>query len=454
MQRLDSWRAVDSPSVTLPLGDAALMSASGKMRAAWFPGGGVRVDVESPTPGGLEIRQRVHASALRGSDRQAYDHSTGIIRGHEIADSTPLRGDLRRDGIGSLPLAAFAQPTRRLTRSRAPRRPVPRVVLASMIVAVAALAGACGSGSGAPSIRPPGLTYQNPVFNHDAPDPSIVRAPDGTYYVYTTQSQYARWVNMPVLRSRDLVHWRFAGDAFRRPPAWVRAGPTGEVWAPHITRWSGRYRLYYAAKDRRTGGMSIGVAWSLRPLGPFHDLGHPLVKDSIDPFVLRLPGRAPILYHGSGDVLYAQQLRADGLATAGPAHPIYHSSHTPYQTLIEGAWVVVHGGSYYLMFSGDDCCSARAHYAVSVARSRSPYGPFTPDPHNPILAANGHFWAPGHNSTVADPTGRLWILYHAMDDVTGDRKLMIDPIVWRHGWPIVADGHGPSWQPQPAPAGF
>src|SRR5207248_2716779 len=69
-----------------------------------------------------------------------------------------------------------------------------RPSLAAMVVAVSLFGVSCTSGHVA-------ATYRNPVFHHDAPDPSIIRAPNGTYYAYTTQSIYLRLVNIPVLRS-------------------------------------------------------------------------------------------------------------------------------------------------------------------------------------------------------------------------------------------------------------
>ena len=98
------------------------------------------------------------------------------------------------------------------------------------------------------------------------------------------------------------------------------------------------------------------------------------------------------------------------------------------------------------MYSVGDCCSPHANYSVFVSRSRSPVGPFTPDQHNPILMSNRHFWAVGHNSTIADAAGVQWIVYHARirGDVTQDRYLMLDRIDWAAGWPVIDAGRGPS----------
>lgn len=301
------------------------------------------------------------------------------------------------------------------------------------------------------------------MFDHDAPDPSVIHAGDGFYYAYTTQSVYLNLVEVPVLRSRDLVHWHLVGDAFRQPPRWVLGGAAGDMWAPHILRLHGRYLLYYAARRLSQGDMAIGVAVSPSPRGPFRDLGHPLLTRSpgqptytaIDPFVLDAGGRL-YLYWGSNDEpIRVARLSADGMHLTGTAKALVWPvpQQGPYGGLVEGAWVLPHAGRYYLMYSVGDCCSEHANYSVFVSRSASPTGPFTPDPRNPIMHANRHFWATGHNATVTDAAGHDWMLYHARvrGSFSDDRDLMLDRIAWRDGWPVVDDGRGPSWAPQPAP---
>jgi arabinan endo-1,5-alpha-L-arabinosidase len=325
-----------------------------------------------------------------------------------------------------------------------------RTTALAAVAAVVVFGGGCGSGHSA-------ATYRNPVFHHDAPDPSIIRAPDGSYYAYTTQSIYFDLVNIPVLHSTDLVHWRKVADAFPHYPNWVLGGPAGDMWAPHATRLGGRYLLYYAGRRASVGDMAIGVGVSPSPAGPFQDLGHPLLTrdpgqppyTAIDPFVMRTPAGHVYLYYGSDNQpIRVVELSADGLSVTGNPRPIVYpvAGNGPYTGLVEGAWVLPHAGWYYLMYSVGDCCSEHANYSVFVSRSRSPLGPFTPDPHNPILMANRHFWAVGHNSTIADASGVDWIVYHARvrGEVTDDRDLMLDRINWSGDWPVVNGGHGPS----------
>jgi arabinan endo-1,5-alpha-L-arabinosidase len=120
--------------------------------------------------------------------------------------------------------------------------------------------------------------------------------------------------------------------------------------------------------------------------------------------------------------------------------------------------VIRRDGWYYLFYSGDNCCGPKAHYAVFVARSRSATGPFELRP-DPILVARDNWVAPGHNSVIEDARGAPWILYHAVDsnrprskpsdELNTRRVMLIDRLVWRDGWPVVA---GPTGTAQPRPA--
>jgi arabinan endo-1,5-alpha-L-arabinosidase len=342
-----------------------------------------------------------------------------------------------------------------------------------LLVLLAALATACTQPAPSPTAPPPSTpspaarahpgTYTNPVFDHDAPDPGVLRAPNGTYYAYTTQSIYLDIVEIPILASRDLVHWRRVGDAFPHAPDWVIGGSAGDMWAPHPLYWQGRYLLFYAGRRMLDGAMAIGVAHSPSPRGPFHDLGHPLLTRAkgqprytvIDPFVLASNGTL-WLYWGSNDQPI-RVARLNGSATRVVGTPKVLVRPVPergrFGGLVEGAWVLPRDGWYYLFYSVGDCCSENANYSVFVARSRAPDGPFRPGPDNPVLHANSHFWAVGHNATARDDAGHDWFIYHARsrDTVSDDRLLMLDRIVWRSGWPTVAGNTGASWTAQPVP---
>jgi arabinan endo-1,5-alpha-L-arabinosidase len=312
-------------------------------------------------------------------------------------------------------------------------------------------------------------SYRNPVIDADFPDPAVIRAADGMYYVYATQGGTPQR-NIQVARSADLMDWQMLGDAMPVKPTW--ASKTQDFWAPDAHAVFDRYFLYYSAKpDAAIGndklGLCLGVATSASPAGPFADSGKPLQCGpgfvNIDPFAFDDPATGKrLLYWGSGfEPIKVQELSEDRLSFAPGSKPIdliapdKTDDPTNYRRLVEGAWVIRRGGYYYLFFSGDNCCGDKAHYATMVARSRSATGPFeTRDrPLDLVVAADAQWVAPGHNSVVQDSRGDDWMLYHAVDrarprnkptdDVNTRRVMLMDRLVWKNGWPEVA-GKAPS----------
>ena len=337
-------------------------------------------------------------------------------------------------------------------------------------------------GCAAPLARSPVAgNYANPVLDSDFPDPAVLKAPDGYYYAYATQTEIGgKWVNIQLARSPDLVNWRHVGDALPTKPNW--ASKTQDFWAPHVARHGDTYYMYYSAKpdaalkdDKR--GLCLAVATAGGPLGPFVDIGKPLQCGegfvNIDPmsFDDSATGKR-LLYWGSGfQPIKVQELAPDRLSFAAGSKPIdlvpiIKDDPNHYSRLVEGAWVIRRGEWYYMFYSGNNCCGKDANYAVLVARSRSATGPFetfaqaTGAASSAILETRGIWFAPGHNSTITDAAGNEWMVYHAVDvrrarakpsDAVNTRRIMlIDPIVWKDGWPRI-EGNGPSSERRRAP---
>lgn len=311
--------------------------------------------------------------------------------------------------------------------------------------------------------------YINPVFDTDFPDPTVIRASDGWYYAYATQTIVkGQMVNIQVARSADLVRWEHLGDALPVKPAW--ANRTQKLWAPHVSQHGPTYYMYFSADPNTLTGLCLAVATSRSPRGPFTDTGKPLKCGesfvNIDPMAFDDPATGKrLLYWGSGfQAIRVQELAPDrksfmpGSRAIELVQPVKDENPDNYQRLIEGAWVIKRRGFYYLFYSGDNCCGDRAHYAVMVARSRSALGPFETLAHatgkssSVILERNERFIAPGHNSVVTDDDGQDWIFYHAIDSrnrllnnsIGGDRDvrriMLMDQIVYRNGWPQIEGG--------------
>ena len=332
-----------------------------------------------------------------------------------------------------------------------------------LLVLLAALAAACAQF--APGR---GASYTNPVLDHDFPDPAVLRAPDGWFYAYATQSSRGEeMLNIQVARSRSLTLWEIVGDALPEKPRWAQRKQG--FWAPHVIYddEQRRYFMYYTQERDEGRGKCLGVALSVSPSGPFADFGTPMAcgtgDEYIDPMAFDDPksGRRLLYFGGGARPIRVRELAAHRLGFlpgSAEVELIFPDKTKPYRgRLIEGAWLTYRDGVYFLFYSGDTCCGPNPRYAVMVARATSPLGPFEhyaggDDGGSVILQASGFWNAPGHNAVIRDDAGTDWLLYHAYDAErrTGARVLLLDRIVYRDGWPRIA-GDRPSAVAQPAP---
>lgn len=330
--------------------------------------------------------------------------------------------------------------------------------------AAATQAGAPGSGPasagdaaaiGATAPTATAGTFANPTLPNNAPDPAVMRADDGIYYAYTTNSDGK---NLPVMKSRDMVTWEPAGDALPAKPAWVDK----DIWAPQTVKTGDHYTMFFSGRGQ-DGKMRIGYATSPKPEGPFQDRGVLLESDNpgftIDPNILQDGGKTYI-YWGSADGNKAAgvggikgqeiAIKPDGSIDKLGQPQEVKPKLADDRKLVEAPWVVKKGNEYFMFYSdGHFTGEGGNDYSLKVSKSTSPMGPFT-EARTVIKGGNG-FSNPGHGSIATDDAGNDFAVYHAYQGGTdGPRRMMMDKIEWKDGWPTVAGGV-PSSAPQAAP---
>jgi beta-xylosidase len=331
------------------------------------------------------------------------------------------------------------------------------VIRALMAAAtVLGLAAACSS---TPSPSTPGapVTFTNPVYDRNFPDPGVLRVGD-TWFAYGTNDAVD---NVPLLTSPDLVHWTLRNDVLPTVGTWATAGNT---WAPEVLRTdAGTYVLYYTARWSKADRQCIGTAVADDPHGPFEPAPEPLVCQadeggSIDASPYRHDDGQLYLYWkndgnhiGRPTHLYAQRLAPDGRTLTGDRVRLL-TNDKPWQgAVIEAPEMVRHEGRLYLFYSANAFDSDR--YAVGYATCDSPLGPCHDAPENPILKSSPAAAGPGHCYPITLPDGTSWLLYHAwppdgIGTVSPGRQMWLDRLDWTDGRPVV---HGPTADPQPLP---
>jgi hypothetical protein len=280
------------------------------------------------------------------------------------------------------------------------------------ITTIGAVAGPCQNLQGSS----PG----GPAYPFDFPDPDVIDV-GGTYFGYGTNSAGG---NIQIIESNDLSHWKTVGDALPKPASWAS---TGYTWAPGVLRHHRRFLLYYATVDGSGPGSKqcVSVATARRAGGPFVDsssaplICQPTLGGSIDPAPYTDGTGKPYLTWksngGSGQpaTIWAQPLSASGIAMARRSSPtaLLQPSQPWEASVVEGPFMWVSGGSYYLFYSGNNWNSAS--YAIGVAVCQGPLGPCTKPLGGPFFASKPNMAGPGGASAFLDTQGNAWVAFHA-----------------------------------------
>lgn len=299
--------------------------------------------------------------------------------------------------------------------------------------------------------------YTNPVDVSIA-DPQILHDGD-LYYAYGTSIGDR---GFEVFSSPDLVHWRRRGVCFEKSPtSWGQ----DNFWAPEVIRSGDTVYLFYTAYNKSANVRNICVATAASPLGPFADAVTPLLpveRGFIDghPYIDPATGDAYIFALEENlrpPQIVAARLAPDLLSLAEPLQPMLTATEPWEHGWVEAPFLLLHKGTYYMMFSGFGFQSL--DYAIGYATAPSPLGPWTKHSGNPILIRAGAAMGTGHNAAILSPDGHeLFTAYHRHLSKAGGgpREMAIDRLrfVEQPGGGLdllVCDG--PTDSPQPLPSG-
>ena len=296
-------------------------------------------------------------------------------------------------------------------------------------------------------------SYNNPIIAFSAPDPTVIHAQDGYFYLYGTEDTR----NMPIYRSKEMVSWEYMGTAFtdETRPTWEG---DHSLWAPEIRYFDGHYVLYYSwAKWGDEWNSNVGVAVSDSPTGPFidkgcvidaHDMG---VQNSIDQFFYEDGGKK-YMFWGSFRGIYVTELTDDGLRVKMNADGTPVLKERICGNYFEATNIYKKGEYYYLFASIGSCCEgAKSSYTTVVGRSKNILGPYLNkaggdmlyDKYEVVLQGNSVWAGPGHNSIIqVDDDGVEWLIYHGYKKAEADngRVVLLDRLHWTDdGWPYVKD---------------
>jgi len=319
------------------------------------------------------------------------------------------------------------------TRKRAARRPrISRWYACGLFLSVV-LCGAFVAALAKNGVR----TFRNPIISGFHPDPSICRFGDDYYLV---NSSFEYFPGVPIFHSKDLVHWQQIGYCLTRKSQLNldRMRSSGGIYAPTIRYHDG---TFYMVTTLVGGGGNFYVT-AKNPAGPWSDPVW-LDKEGIDPSLF-FDDDGTVYYtrhQGMGDGYIAQsKLNLQTGKLEGELKEIWRGTGGIWP---EGPHLYKFDGKYFLMIAEGGTSYG---HKVTVARSDSPWGPFVPDPKNPILTHSNHpdnpIQATGHADLVETPDG-LWMVCLGIRPQGGQfhhlgRETFLAPVAWSEdGWPVV-----------------
>lgn len=308
---------------------------------------------------------------------------------------------------------------------------------------------------------------RNPILPGFHPDPSMIRVGDDFYLATST---FEWFPGVRIFHSRDLVHWRLLTcplNSYDKIDLRRLEGSCG-VWAPCLSHDGQRFHLIYSNV--------------LSKIGPYWDVHNYLITAEVitgpwsDPVLLNQSGFDPSLFHDDDGSKWLVNLTQDPRPGHYQFGGIVLQQYCPQQKRLlgrprlifsgtglkvtEGPHIYKKDGWYYLMTAEG---GTSWNHAVTMARSRSIQGPYTVDPHNPMLTAWRKETAPllkaGHASLVDTPDGK-WYLAHLCGRPLPDtrncilgRETALQQVYWDHdGWLRLSHGGNAPALEIPAPA--
>lgn len=311
------------------------------------------------------------------------------------------------------------------------------MTLLPLLITIAAALSPAGSSPAGIS----GDSYSNPVLPFDYSDPDVLRT--GNDY-WMTASSFNCVPGLPILHSRDLVHWKIVNYALDRlcPEDFYAVPQHGRgVWAPCIRFHDGWYYIYWGDPD-------FGI-FMVRTRNPAAKWSEPvLVKEGkglIDPSPLWDDDGKVYLAHawaasrsGLNSIITLCEMNPEGTACISDEVMVFDGNMGGNHT-VEGAKLYKRDGWYYIFAPAGGVATGWQ----LVMRSRSIYGPY--EARNVMDQGNSAINGPHQGAWVDTPSGENWFM-HFQEKQPYGRIVHLNPMCWTDdGWCVIGndpDGDG------------
>ena len=274
------------------------------------------------------------------------------------------------------------------------------------------------------------MRYTNPILYGDYSDPDVVRVGEDFYMI---SSSFTYVPGLPVLHSKDLVHWELIGYAARRLPFARYDKPAHKcgIWAPSLRYHNGTFYIYVCMPDE-----GLFAFTTKDPAGEWECHYVKDVTGWIDPCPLfDDDGRAWLVHGfaasraGINNVLYVHKLSPDGLTVLDKGKMVYDGADHNDIT-VEGPKAYKRDGMYWILCPAG---SVRPGYQLAL-RAENIYGPYE----RRVVLGQGNtpITGPHQGGWVNDGHGKDWFIHFQDMDAYG-RVTHLQPVDWSDGWPVM-----------------
>lgn len=286
-------------------------------------------------------------------------------------------------------------------------------------------------------------------------DPTLIEA-DGKYYIFSTGQ------GIQIRCSNDLITWDLCKAVYFRRPEWIKeeVPAVGDLWAPDISFYNGKYQVYYSASSFGDNESAIGLATNATldidsPDYEWQDEGLVIKSErgfnwnAIDPnFVLDKEGEPWLVFGSYWSGIKLIKLDATTGLRSDEDAALHSLASRTAPGAVEAPFIIYREPYYYLFVSFDQCCrGVDSTYNIRVGRSETITGPYLDREEMPmeygggtLLRESSERWkGPGH-SAIFTQEGQDFLVYHSYDaDNVGRPTLRLEPITWQDGWPTLPE---------------
>ncbi len=281
--------------------------------------------------------------------------------------------------------------------------------------------------------------YQNPVIHADYSDPDVIAVGDDFYLI---ASSFDAVPGIPILHSKDLVHWAIIGHALQQQVPLQLFDKTQHgkgVWAPAIRFHNNEFYIFYPDPDQ-----GIYLIKAKKITGPW---SAPVLIEAgqglIDPCPLWDDNGKVYLVHafagsraGFKSLLVVKELNAAADKVIGNAVLVYDGHDT--DPTIEGPKLYKRNGYYYIFAPAGGVGTGWQ----TVLRSKSIYGPY--ERRVVMQQGNTNVNGPHQGAWIHTSANEDWFIHFQDKDAYG-RVLHLQPMQWKNNWPVIGedkDGDG------------